>query len=81
MCFQFVGSRRTTEEDDIHDETVFMGGTENRSGNRQQKKFEYRPKMTADHGEKCFWIHVMCCCEWMKNCIVLHIQVMFTVCH
>jgi hypothetical protein len=54
MCFQFVGSRRVTEEEDIHDENVFLGNTENRSGLRQQRKFEYPPKMTADRGEKCF---------------------------
>jgi len=54
MCFQFIGSRRTPEEEDIPDENVFMGLSENRSGFRQQKKYEYRPKMTADHGEKCF---------------------------
>jgi hypothetical protein len=48
MCFQFIGSRRTTEEEYIHGENVFMG----RSGFRQKKKFEYPPKMKVDHGEK-----------------------------
>jgi hypothetical protein len=52
VCFQFIGSSRTTEEEDIHDENVFIGSTENRSGFRQQKKFEYRTKMPVDHGEK-----------------------------
>jgi hypothetical protein len=54
MCFQFIGSRRTPEEERIHDENFYMGSNENRSGFRQQNKFEYRPKMTADNGEKCF---------------------------
>jgi len=40
VCFQFTESRRTTEEEDIHDENAFMGSTENRSGFRQQNKFE-----------------------------------------
>jgi hypothetical protein len=54
VCFQYIGSRRTPEEEDIHDENVFMGSTDNRSGFRQQKKYEYGPIRTADHGEKCF---------------------------
>jgi hypothetical protein len=52
MCFQFIGSRRTTEEEYIHGENVFVGSSENRSGFRQQKKIEYPPKMAVDHGER-----------------------------
>ncbi|PSN46949.1 putative ATP-dependent RNA helicase YTHDC2 [Blattella germanica] len=44
-----AGSRRATDEGEIHDENVFLGNIENRSGYRQQRKFEYSPKMAADH--------------------------------
>jgi len=54
VCFQYIESRRITEEEDIQDENVYMGSTGNRSSFREQKEFEYQPKMTADHGRKCF---------------------------
>ncbi|XP_069677317.1 3'-5' RNA helicase YTHDC2-like isoform X2 [Periplaneta americana] len=44
-----AGSRRTVEEGEAHDENVFLGNIENRSGFRQQRKYEYSTKMPTDH--------------------------------
>jgi len=52
MYLQLTGSRRAPEEGETHDDDVFLGSTECRTGFRQQRKFECLSKMTADHGEK-----------------------------
>ncbi|PNF38747.1 putative ATP-dependent RNA helicase YTHDC2, partial [Cryptotermes secundus] len=45
------GSRASTEEVETQEESI-LGGAESRTGFRQQKKFEYAPKVTSDHGER-----------------------------